>query len=91
MKVCKKCNCKKDVYEFAKNSKYKDGKFPWCKKCHLEYKQKRLQMHNEDTEFFSTDWQRKIWIKYFGYQTQVDTQRVLETSDFVGLNGYKTR
>lgn len=36
-KVCKHCDKSKHLEEFYNDSRYVDGKFPWCKPCKLEY------------------------------------------------------
>jgi hypothetical protein len=36
MKKCKLCNQVKELSEFQKNSRYKDGYYKHCKKCHYE-------------------------------------------------------
>lgn len=33
MKICVKCNCKKESSEFHKDQRRKDGLFPYCKEC----------------------------------------------------------
>jgi hypothetical protein len=38
-KICSKCKVEKDVDEFPRDKKYKDGLYCWCKKCKREYYQ----------------------------------------------------
>lgn len=46
-KICTNCGIKKDVSEFPKNKKSKDGLHSWCRKCHNE-KTKEWQKKNLD-------------------------------------------
>jgi len=52
MKKCKKCGLEKNLSEFYKNKRTKDGLFPECKKCNIERTRK---WQNENKE-----WARKI-------------------------------
>ena len=36
VKLCSLCNTEKDILEFNKNVRYKDGFYKHCKKCHYE-------------------------------------------------------
>jgi 5-methylcytosine-specific restriction endonuclease McrA len=36
-KICKRCGVEKEITEFYKNSRYKDGHLTWCKDCMHEY------------------------------------------------------
>ena len=40
-KICKKCNTKKSLEEFGKDSKQPDGVGIWCKQCAKEYRDSR--------------------------------------------------
>lgn len=87
MKVCKRCNDKKDVYEFPLNGSVRHS---WCRSCHSEYKKQLNKKFTSNTEFFCTNEQRRMWKRFFGDQ-KLARPRELDTSDFVWITqGYKT-
>lgn len=50
-KICKKCNIEKNIDEFTKNKKSKDGLKYWCKQCVKEYNKqykKEYSIKNRD-------------------------------------------
>ena len=47
MKNCSKCGIEKDLTDFSKNKKKKDGYSFWCKECHEEYKKKHYLENKE--------------------------------------------
>jgi len=47
MKVCNKCKIEKDICNFSKYSKSKDGLQHHCKSCNKEYKLKNLEKYKE--------------------------------------------
>ncbi|MEK0336995.1 MAG: hypothetical protein QQN41_06120, partial [Nitrosopumilus sp.] len=46
-KICKKCDKKKQVEEFGKDSKQPDGIGVWCKQCAREYRDSRKNKSNK--------------------------------------------
>lgn len=51
-KKCRKCGEEKSLEMFGKNSKTKDGRHSWCKKCVTEQSTKRLkERYHTDEEF----------------------------------------
>lgn len=46
-KICSKCCIEKNIDEFAKDKKTKDGLKCWCKLCNAEYNKKYRQEHKE--------------------------------------------
>src|SRR5581483_6981527 len=43
MKKCSKCSLTKELDEFRKNSRSKDGYQTWCRLCHITYDRQRYQ------------------------------------------------
>lgn len=43
MKLCGKCNTTKDISDFPKSSKTKDGVQSWCRLCMNEYNAKKAE------------------------------------------------
>ena len=60
MKVCKKCNIKKELSLFNKNSNKEDGLHIWCKECSSSYNKKRYEIKKDtfsdpiSIEFYQT-------------------------------------
>lgn len=48
MKLCNKCQIKKDINQFSKSKKSPDGLFPWCKLCRKEYDVERYSKIGSD-------------------------------------------
>ena len=47
MKKCTLCNADRPLSDFSKNTRYKDGYYKHCKKCHYEY-------YGRNTHIFNT-------------------------------------
>jgi hypothetical protein len=59
-KVCSRCKVEKDLSEFNKHSKYKDGHEYWCRKCVSLYRrEKYLEKHPKSG--YAGDGVKKYW------------------------------
>jgi len=56
MKICSKCKEKKDLSEFNKNHKNKDGYYPWCKICKKEQDNIYYQANKQKLIIINTKW-----------------------------------
>lgn len=73
-KICHKCNKEKELSEFFKDNRYKDGLHSWCKDCRREY----------DKEY------RKKWKKEerdTNHKYKLDSN--ISTSIYIALKGKK--
>lgn len=59
MKYCSKCKTTKELSEFTKNAKYKDGLHVQCKSCYFAY-QKRWYLKNKEVQSIRTKRNRDI-------------------------------
>lgn len=50
MKKCSKCLYEKEVIEFNKSNKYKDGLSCWCKNCQSDYQKKYYEKYYEENK-----------------------------------------
>jgi len=63
-KVCKKCNNEKDINQFPKNKKEKDGYFIYCKSCEKERRDKYNNENREKVNERSRTWRKNNPEKY---------------------------
>lgn len=67
MKICKKCNLKKELTDFPKHSKCKDGTSHVCKKCVYEKVKNHYSMNGKLVMKNFYEKRRKDTIKYNNY------------------------
>lgn len=58
-KVCSKCKEEKDVSEFYKDKKYKDGLYCWCKECNKKRSKHYRQDHKEEEKQYNKQYKRE--------------------------------
>lgn len=64
-KICSKCKEKKDISEFWKHKRSKDGLYCWCKKCWKEYGKKYYQKNKERISKHSREYRKKHPVKHW--------------------------
>ena len=64
MKVCKTCNIEKDISEFPKHKKYKDGLYSSCKSCKNE-SSKGYYLNNKEKVCDSVKLYRENNLEYY--------------------------
>lgn len=47
MKTCKKCGLDKPIDDFTVDTRYKDGRYPWCAECRRAWRKARRPRQNE--------------------------------------------
>lgn len=47
MKTCKKCTLEKPIDSFTVDTRYKDGRYPWCFECRRAWRQGRKERQRE--------------------------------------------
>lgn len=47
MKTCKKCNHDKPIDSFTVDTRYRDGRYPWCAECRRAWRQARKDKQRE--------------------------------------------
>lgn len=50
MKRCPRCKEEKSRSDFVRDHRRRDGLFPWCRPCHVEYQGKERKDQREDAE-----------------------------------------
>ncbi len=60
MRICKKCNIEKDLSEFSKRSKSKDGYNIYCKKCDYIWNKKSYDKTSGKRNKYLIDRRRKL-------------------------------
>ena len=60
MKVCKKCNIEKNLSEFAKRTKCKDGYNIYCKECDYKWNKKSYYKTSEKRNKYLINRRRKL-------------------------------
>lgn len=60
MKTCKRCNVDKNLNDFFKNKKRKDGVSTYCKPCQLQYQRDR---YNDPEKYKQKKMDRSIYLK----------------------------
>ena len=63
-KVCTKCKVEKELTEFHKDSKTKDGLFIWCKACNAMRAKKHYIKNKEKIDKYNLEWKKKNPEKY---------------------------
>lgn len=74
MKCCTKCKIEKELSEFYKHKRYKDGYIAYCKSCGDEmvdkWREKNPDKHKEYQNEYQKKWQQKNPEKYKKYQDE---------------------
>ena len=77
-KICKKCDTKKPVEEFGKDSKQPDGVGTWCKQCAKEYRDSRKNVSTgTKTERINTKKPNKSNTPKFKPKKDIDINKML--------------
>ncbi len=80
MKSCSKCSYSKELVKFAKDSRYKDGRYPSCKECKKKLQSEYYSKNKE--EIIKKDVARKV-AKYkndFSYRIKHQLRSRLRTA-----------
>lgn len=57
MKTCKKCGLDKPLSDYTVDTRYKDGRYPWCAACRAAYRrEKRHGAKRDETLAYFRDW-----------------------------------
>ena len=76
-KICNKCKQEKELTEFYKNKKRKDGHSTWCKECDREYNQMYYKQNKDKRTQQVKEWtiEKKKDPKYY-FKTRLGKYRV---------------